>query len=161
MSEPTGEMSVGSEEALLAGADLWVVADLAHSSWARKIDWYLNFQILRSETHRPARPSPELEQVLAQADLTYHDLAPVETVDSPSSPLLVASSDRLPNHAVLVLPFDVRKARDWVVKIHEKWSRLDEPSLRVYLPAGMTEAEFASHWLGPRDVLSRALVVES
>ncbi len=143
------------EDALQAGADLWIVADLERSAWTRRIDWYLNFQIFRSGTHAPLKPTPELEQVLSRWEIEAPAGAP-----SGTSVLMVASGDRLPNHAVVMVPFEGVDPGVWAEEVHRVWSRLDAPRMRVFLPAGLTADRFVAAWPGPGDALARALVHE-
>lgn len=147
---------VAQEEALQAGADIWIVPDLENSEWTQRIDWYLNFQIFRSETHLTPKASAELEQVLAEWDIDAPGVSQAKT-----SPLMIASSDRLPNHAVVVVPFVGGEIKSWAEKVHETWSRLDAPRLRVFLPSGLTAARFSDAWPGPDEALSLALVPET
>lgn len=144
------------EKALQAGADLWIIADLEKSAWAQKIDWYLNFQILRSKTHKTPIPSPELLQVLERWEI---EAPAVEELES--APLMIASADRLPNHAVVVVPFDDEDPRRWVKRVHDTWTRLDSPGLRIFLPEGLAASRFQEAWPGPADILSHALVPDS
>jgi hypothetical protein len=142
-------------EALAPGADLWVVANLENSSWSQKIDWYLNFQILRAKTHQTAAPDSEMNQVLSRWEV---EIPPAENLSS--SPLMIVSSSSLPNHAVVMVPFEVANLRRWVEQVHGVWRCLDAPSLRVFLPNGQNAVKFAKAWPGPEDVLVHAIVVE-
>ncbi|MCM2282323.1 MAG: hypothetical protein NDI61_10825 [Bdellovibrionaceae bacterium] len=171
----TGEWGLATEEALLAGADLWVMADLASSAWTQKIDWYLNFQILRSSTHRTMQSSPELKQVLAHWEVELPVEPNRKTDTAETAPLMIASSERLPNHAVVMIPLatsaesaestdsapsDPSASKRWVARVHDTWRGLDEPKLRVFLPKGMTAEQFARSWSGRKDAIEHALVPE-
>lgn len=141
------------EAALLPGAELWVVPTLDASPWTQKIDWYLNFQILRSTEHLAPEPPPELRDVVAEWE---HEVPAIEV--SKAAPLMVASSELLPNHAVVVVP-PAGSPAAWVESVHKVWTKLDRPSLRVFLPEALGAQDFASSWpKSDRDSLSQALV---
>lgn len=145
-----------SSEAFAPGASLWVVTDLERSSWAQKIDWYLNFQLLRAQTHRPALPGDELRSVINQWDVEAADVICAE-----QAPLMVPSARLLPNHAVVLVSFADIQPKDWVKKVHATWAQLDSPSLRVFLPIGLNPTQFAAAWPGEDSTLERALVVDA
>lgn len=141
------------EEALLPGAELWVVPDLNQSTWTQKIDWYLNFQILRSTQHRVAEPPPEMKSVIGDWELD-----PPKIELHKTSPLMIASAQLLPNHAVVVIPMSEQN-QNWPESVHSVWAKLDKPSLRVFLPKSVTASNFVKAWpQSERETLNHALV---
>ncbi len=145
-----------ADEAFHGGADLWVVTNAERSSWTQKIDWHLNFQLLRSQTHKSLQPTSELEDVMKK-----WDVEPLASRDLTEAPLLLPSSMLLPNHAVLWVPYDDKDRRGWVRKVHEMWSSLDSPKLRIFLPIGFELSLFVKEWSGRKEILERALVNEA
>jgi hypothetical protein len=57
---------------------------------------------------------------------------------------MVASSSLLPNHQTVVIP----EVDDWVGACFRIWKGLNEPSVRVFLPPGLTRAAFEKKWPG-------------
>lgn len=116
------------EDPLSEGCDLWIVADSASSRWSRKIDWYLNFQIMKSERHVARAMSPEL--------ISIENEWMVEHVDAgadPGTPLLIASGSCLPVSKTVVVPFqgDLKK---WIATCVETWQGFRRPNVRIFLP---------------------------
>lgn len=123
-----------STQALNPGADLWIVADPESSGWALRIDWLLNFQILRAGRHAPPPMDPELRALVDRTGLGIPGRAPTVR------PLLVAADLNLPCRWVL-------SAADWdwpgLVKC---WRELGEPGLRLFLPSGVSIEEVERRW---------------
>ncbi len=142
------------EKALEPGADLWVLSDLEGSEWSRKLDWYLNFQLVRSKTHKTLEQSSELQEVIK---LWEFDPPGVEV--SKQLPLMVASSDLLPNHSTVLIPLG-GDVKTWAKRVFELWKQLDEPSLRVFLPKDIDAKSFGMAWPGSANDLTGALVAE-
>lgn len=148
------ELQRAKDEALIPGADLWVVGDLESSQWTQKIDWYLNFQIARSKTHKTVEQGTELKSVISQWEVEAPKIDLAATM-----PLMIASSDLLPNHSTVLVP-QAGDVKTWAKRVFEVWKQLDEPSLRVFLPRGVESTSFANAWPGSKDDLAAALVPE-
>jgi hypothetical protein len=142
------------DKVLEPGADLWVVTDLDESEWSQKIDWYLNFQLVRSSIHKVPDQSSELQDVIKKWEFD-----PPDVEISKQSPLMVASSDLLPNHSTVLIPLggDVKA---WAKRVFDLWKKLDEPSLRVFLPKNIDAKSFGSAWPGSAHDIDGALVSE-
>ena len=131
---------VDSLSALSPGRQTWIVPDLGRSRWAQRIDWYLNFQIARAAPHQPATFAPELQDVIEKCELS------VPTVRfNPAGPLMISSSDLLPNHQTIVIPVAVGEA-EWVMASHRIWIGLGRPPTRLFLPSGVSAAAFENRW---------------
>lgn len=126
--------------ALSPGADLWIVADLGHSKWTRKIDWYLNFQLMRAEPRKAPEISDELRKVM---DTWEFD--PPTIAVRPTAPLMVASSQLLPNSKTVMVPFTA-DAGEWVRRCHQVWMELQRPSLRLFLPEALSNGDVEKAW---------------
>lgn len=118
-----------------------MIGDLDRSKWARKIDWYLNFQLTRAEPHQPVSISSELNQILEEWEVE----APPRIELPHSAPLMVASASLLPNTTTVQVPLN-EKTEAWVLSCHRIWTDLGRPSLRVFLPSSVSEAAFEKHW---------------
>lgn len=123
-------------QAFSPGADLWIVGNLDHSTWARKIDWYLHFQLLRAETHQAPQLSKELKTILEQWDFQ----APHLQMDEKRDPLMVASRDFLPNKLTLQVP-EQDKERAWIETCSELWRKLGRPATRIFVPGSYQIAD--------------------
>ena len=135
--------------ALGAGADIWVLPDFDQTAWTRAIDWYLNFQLSKAKMFHPKSLSKNLKKLMGDTPLKdYHAQEP--------APLLVASSEFLPNHAVVKLPF--KDEQKWVAKAYEIWQQFQKPSLRLFLPRTLTERDFEPQWPEPVEIEIIAVV---
>lgn len=126
--------------ALTSGSRLWVVSDLEKSHWARKIDWYLNFQLLRAEPHRSPELSPEIKSVMERWEFDAPEISIAER-----APLMVASSKLLPNTQTVMVPLSAKEEL-WVKACHRIWQDLGRPTMRVFLPEESTVEGFSKHW---------------
>lgn len=146
--------TLDSAEALSNGRITWIVADLEHSKWAQRIDWYLNFQITRSVPHRPASFAPELQEIIEKWEFE----APAVRL-SPITPLMIASSELVPNHQTVVVPVKGVEA-DWVLACHRVWVGLGRPPLRLFLPEGFKPSSVSMRWPKADDGADVELVPE-
>lgn len=137
--------SLDEFKALSPGCDVWIVATPATSKWARKIDWYLGFQIMKATTRVPRRISDDLKSILISEEL---DELPESSIDHRSS-LMVASSRYLPVRQTIVVPYSGNLA-DWSEKCHHIWQNLTFPRLRVFLPDSVALKPFMASWPGAR-----------
>jgi hypothetical protein len=126
--------------ALGPNAQTWILPDLDHSAWAKKIDWYLNYQILRSLPHRPASFTRDLEEVIERSEFD----APMVRLD-PESPLLIACENLLPAKQAIVVPVKA-STTDWVSSCHKVWVGLGRPAVRIFLPRDVEQNAFAKSW---------------
>ncbi|MGE0633038.1 MAG: hypothetical protein AB7O96_11555 [Pseudobdellovibrionaceae bacterium] len=122
------------------GADLWVIPDARSSLWIKKIDWYLNFQLMKVTPLSPQPLSTSLLKVLRETELEF-----ASTSVSESSPLLVGSSNFFPNKWTVQLMYH-QSLEDWCEKIAKTWKGLGHPSLRIFLPTQVKSEEFSKIW---------------
>lgn len=122
------------------GADLWIVPDLEKSPWTAKLDWYLNFQICKASRHVAPVMPPYVTEVLRDTELNVRSAPPLL-----DGPLMVSSQNLLPNKWVVVLPW-AGDLSAWSAQIYEIWSRLKEPSLRIFLPPGQSTGSLQLAW---------------
>jgi hypothetical protein len=126
--------------ALSSGADLWIVPERKKSRWVQKLDWYLNFQIAKSLKHRPRELSDKVQYLLKACALENYDFLP-DSTDS----LLVLSTRNLPNRWILVLKGS-DELQPWVQAAVDKWKKMNFPSLRIFLPDGVSKEEIKKLW---------------
>lgn len=136
-------------QAFTAGSDLWVTGEPEQSLWAQRIDWVLNFQILRASRHEKKPVSSEVREFAEKTGLRIPG--------SPSTahaPLLVPADLNLPCRWVL-------SPADWNLEnLFSVWQQLGEPSLRVFLPKSEDSDEFTRKWSQMTDNRDFQLVVE-
>ena len=142
--------------ALQAGVELWFVADLKSSKWARKIDWYLNCQLSRGFSKAFKSPSPALLEIADKWDFVVPQIAV-----GPSPALMIASHDLVPNRMTVLISSQkthdaasdqhaVRlSANEWSGRIKDVWQNLGAPTCRIFPPDDMNLQSLANLW---RDV---------
>ncbi|MFN7728982.1 MAG: hypothetical protein ACK5P7_07485 [Bdellovibrio sp.] len=134
-----------STQALTPGADLWVIGSSAESPWALRLDWALNFQILRASKYRPRELSSELQTVLEETGLKTWTQGPQ---NKQNEPLLIPADLNLPCRWVLSL-------NNWdLATLKKTLEGLGSPSLRVFLPRAVGPDTFVKQWtetMGERD----------
>ncbi len=132
--------TVDSLTALSPGCDLWIVAEAQHSRWARKLDWYLNFQIQRAGLHKSRELSPEIQKVIQDCEVELPEIGTFR-----SAPLMIASENLLPNSKTIVVP-QIQDAAGWVEACFKIWDDLGRPLTRVFLPDEMKAEAFNRAW---------------
>lgn len=123
-----------------AGSDLWIVPERQNSLLVQQLDWYLNFQISKSAQHQPPSVSNAVIDILKNCALEGYDWAPRE-----NDALLILASPFVPARWVMVLK-DSDHLENWVRAAVEKWKNMQSPSVRVFLPHGVSAAQFEPLW---------------
>ena len=121
--------------ALRAGAHLWVISDLKTSGWARKINWYLNFQIYKFKKVKELSKA----QIASLKDSGFE----FTNISSKSSSLLISSEKLLTNKKTLVIEFS--DINSWVEVAKKYWEGLNKPTLRFFTPDAVNVDELKSH----------------
>jgi hypothetical protein len=122
------------------GADLWVTPELECSKLTQRLDWLVNLQLTRAALHVPVQISEQIKSISAQCDL-----------DSPNfrteknSSLLISTSHLLPNRWIVQIP-ESKDLKQWCTKISITWESLNKPSLRIFLPSGISTGDFTASW---------------
>jgi hypothetical protein len=127
--------------ALNPGADLWIVAHLELSHWTAELDWYLNFQLCKASRHQSAKTMGFLNEVTQMTELDKFELPSLN-----NAPLMIPSEMLLPNKWVVVMP-GTTNFESWIKDIFKVWSDLNRPSLRVFLPPGLSSGAFQQAWI--------------
>ena len=121
------------------GADLWVIPALPVSRSAQKIDWHLNLQLSKSTLHQTKSLDNKLKSILNKCEL------PESRFTQSPDRLLVSTALLLPNRWVLQLSGSSEFPK-WCGSIAEVWTSLRKPTLRVFLPTGLSAASFQKSW---------------
>lgn len=129
------------------GSQLWFIAgsnrskeNTKHPTITSKIDWYLNFQLTRARKHKPYTFSNTLKSIINENNL------PTFTIEhSDPNPLMIIAKEQFPTTAVIEVPLS-ENTKKWPKSIHEIWQKLEEPSLRVFLPQEISAEEFKTVW---------------
>jgi hypothetical protein len=133
------QVALPSASAFNPGAKLWVVPEFDQHPLIGKIDWYLNFQLSKALRHQPAQPAASIKNLILACELPNLDFKAGEDCG-----ILIPSGLQLPNRWVLSMPSKQRQT--WVKDIHQSWSKLGRPSLRVFLPQSLSRQQFAEQW---------------
>lgn len=140
--------------ALNPGFDLWIVPQTESSRWTLRLDWYLNFQVLKSTRRLPAQVPPELSGILKEIE--WESVTPQPPTDAP---ILISSDGRLPARWLVVLPLS-GDTSTWVQKIIGVWGDLRKPTLKVFLPTGLPARSFGEEWKRHTDFDDFSLVLD-
>ncbi len=114
--------------ALTGEAKLWVFPQPERSQWLKKLDWYMEFQVARASIHKQIEFPPALLELAA-----HYEVDPPKIRVLPEAPLLVATTDLLPTHKTVVIPYKDEPVQ-WLNQIFGLWERLMKPRLRIFLP---------------------------
>lgn len=130
--------TLSSTAAFGSGFDLWILPEVSHSPWARKLDWYLNLQILRAHNFSKKSLNPELQAIIQENELKLAtDIRP-----SKAGPLMIATSQRLPMRQVVEVPM-LEDLNAWLSQALGIWRDLGYPSLKIFLPKGLNMESLA------------------
>ncbi len=128
--------------AFSTGANLWVLPDTVNSQWSRRIDWHLGFLITRAQHHKKIEMGTGLKEILTHCQIENQDFT-----QSDNAPLLVSSQTHLPNQMTVCIQYS--KAKDWIQKAALIWKNLNYPSLRIFLPEGISPEDLMKDWPNP------------
>ena len=127
------------------GDELWIIPPDRENPLLTRMDWYLNFQLRRSQTHRPEEWTPQIKSILKENQLPDFHFSSAE-----KKPLMIPASNYFPAKFIVELPLPEDKS-SWMKRVEAVWSGLKRPALRVFLPSHMTADEFKSAWDGPKN----------
>jgi hypothetical protein len=146
-------LPVNKFTALSSGADLWIMPDRQNSRWTRDIDWYLNHIILSSEKHQPQKMNQNVRGLLFESQIVFNDIT------TPNSDVLIAAKTQLPALWVLMTPWN-GQLNKWLSHIHSHWKSLKYPSLRLFLPTGISVSECAREWQKVSEIQDFSVVLD-
>ena len=131
--------------ALHSGHDLWVLPQYGNSFWTAKIDWMINFQILKNLRFQKQQALPELDKILENNQI---DRLPFTYGNEL---LLIGTSLILPNKWILfnsgnTISDDKFDIHGWIKQTHQTWSALKNPTLLFFVPHSVTSTKLAQAW---------------
>ncbi len=132
------------------GSKLWIVSDTKSSSWTLRLDYYLNFLILKNFRHAPPTVSTQLVSILSATGLSSELQQTEKSLFNSEKPLLLYSENQFPNLWTLHLPYDGQLSA-WIKKAHTYWKGLHSPSLRFFLPYQVDPLELENAWQSVSD----------
>lgn len=136
------------DQAFSAGARVWIMPPLRVSAWTREVDWYLGFQIKRSESFSPKPLPVPLDRLLLD---NPNMRVPREELPD-TAPLHIVAEGRLPTDAVVVL--EATSPRAWTEQVQKLWVAGQNPALRLFLPPDVSRGD-----LGPLSRIEELEVV--
>ena len=117
------------------GYSCWIFSENDKSSICRKLEWYLHFQPLRSQTHKSTELSHELEKICE--NVAY---VPPKFQFSAGLPLTIACSELLPAQVCVVLP-EKMGADEWFASVKKIWTDYGKPKTRLFLPEKISKQD--------------------
>lgn len=137
------------------GADLWIVPDSKNSAWTKRLDWHLNFQLVKAMPLSPRPLETPLLHVLRETNQSFS----MESLPE-SAPLMIASSTYFPNKWTVHLSFK-QDLEEWCVRLAPIWRGLTEPTLRVFLPTQIKPDDFSKAWAKETKMTEFTAVLDS
>lgn len=119
---------VQAAQAFLPGHDLWFIPEELPKAFQSSLDWYLNFQLSKSQRLEKAKRSPELEKILAATGQNF----PPQSSDS--APVVIPSSHLLPCRWVAMS--SLKHLESWTASAQQLWASLGKPKVKIFLPEG-------------------------
>lgn len=132
--------TISTTNCFTPGADLWIAPDHPNSLFTKKLDWYLNFQLIKSSQKSSPKLSPTLCEILKSESL------PEPQVNLEAyPPLLIPTSGRLPAQFVVFIP-NQGDFKLWLSKALLAWKQLNQLPTRVFLPPGLSLEQCQLEW---------------
>lgn len=134
-------MELNQASSMNSGADLWIVPQLPVSKSAQRMDWYLNFLLTKSSLHAKVQAPAPLSSLIKMTGLEETNWA------AEASPrLLIPSDHHLPNRWLVQVTFFQENLENWCRNISACWKDLGHPTLRIFLPTGLSSTQFHQAW---------------
>jgi hypothetical protein len=126
----------------LSKTDLWIVPPSSHSAWFAQLDWYLNWQMCKGLTHKPATVDAEVYR-LAQA----YEVPVSSPKIAKDAPLLIACRGLSPAGQCLVLPY-TGDLKQWLLEAKTIAFKMKCENVQVFLPADASADKAEKTWIG-------------
>ncbi len=149
---------ISSASAFNPGSNLWVLPESSQCKWTLRIDYYLNFIILKNKRLPTPRIPKELKDILEKTEVFSTTQNFSRNVDSG---LLIFSENALPSQWTFYQPISSGDHKAWISKVYKTWQGLNSPSLRFFLPQGLTPSELESEWIKLTDFMDFTVVNEA
>ncbi|OFZ12422.1 MAG: hypothetical protein A2Z20_06655 [Bdellovibrionales bacterium RBG_16_40_8] len=127
-------------QSFVPGCDLWIISRDDRSGLYRKIDWYLNFQLTKAHNHKTEESASQLKTIISENNMP--NFSP--ELISPAA-LMVVAEDHFPVKSIIEIAAVVSPAI-WVKQVHQIWTSIGKPTLRVFLPQKISADEFKLNW---------------
>ena len=127
---------------MFPGKDLWILPPPSYSRWFARLDWYLNWQMSKALTHRPALVAPHLERLAREYEIPLPPAAGVPVADAP---LLISSAGLLPAARAMLLPI-TGDGKSWIRAAKQLALSMGARDICVFLPNGGSKAKAATAW---------------
>lgn len=130
--------------AFSTGSDLWILPSHSRTKIALRLDWLMNFQKSRSETHLSEKLSQNLELILLETELPKPNL-----ILNSGHPLAIPGASLVPAKWVVYAPWAENESQSldrWIQSAFKTWKDLGSPSLRFFLPSGVLASDFQKKW---------------
>ncbi len=135
-----GPQTLFQTGALGPGSTLWIMPQGHESDWKKKLDWYLNFLISKTESHKPVQVTPEFISFLQEYNMELR-------AHNKTSTLRMISCEKfLPCKMIVIVPIYDNDFQKWVESIFEVWKKLLKPNFRIFLPVNFPIVDFMSLW---------------
>ena len=131
---------INTNSAFSAGKKVWLIDSNRDGYLRRKIDWHLNFLLLKAESHKKPELAPQMLNIIAENEMPSFHSQSIRT-----SPLLIPSEHAFPVSSIVEIPW-VKDKEHWVTEVHKTWQLLGEPEIRVFLPQDLSANEFKKLW---------------
>ncbi len=131
--------TIEQSQAFSPGSDLWVIPQNCITPLVRKIDWYMNFQISRSQGHKSEVLAPQLIQIINENAL------PNFTPEKVSPNTLLVARQNLPAQWLVTAESSKNKTA-WAKNIHSLWKKMGRPHTRVFLSEEISASDFEHSW---------------
>lgn len=130
--------------AFSTGSDLWILPSHGRTKTALRLDWLMNFQKSRSETHQSQKISDTVDLILKETEFPRP-----QVFFSDASPLAIPGAQLVPAKWVVYTSWnesDSNFLEAWTRSCFKTWKDLGKPTLRVFLPAGVVASDFQKKW---------------
>jgi hypothetical protein len=116
-----------SHQSFQSGAELWITPHPTQSSWTAKIDWLINFQILKAKQLKPQMMSPELKQI--------QQLCQIHAPEQQPTPerFLFPVGDHLPTQWLAVMPY-TETEQNFLAETLSILKSFQAKTVRIFLP---------------------------
>jgi hypothetical protein len=121
--------------AMIAGSDCWIIPDAEHSPWVKKLDWYCNFQLKKTEFKELKFLSENIKKISEEEDYGIDEIRCEK-----DAPILIIGSGFVPCKYLVQLKFNGKE--NWTEQIYKIKSDLKINQFRVFLPKEMNREEF-------------------
>jgi len=126
------------------GSTLWVIADEKANPIHDRMNWYLNFQILKAKAHKAESWAPQLRSILKENNITQF-----QRDELGSAPLMVTADKGFPVNNIVEVPLNINR-ENWVNNVHTIWEKLGQPNVRIFLPTDISTDDFKGLWKGAK-----------